>query len=280
MCGLMTRLVTIAVLRSVHGSVLSWTLVIGPSGTGRVEDLEETLMTALSCSNFLTQAAMFSSSVQPGLVSLFSSTGTEPLSLFGSQTDTSLPSDSFICLLNDSSSQPAPSAPQLLITANVPDEDDTHASPNHTLYQTVLHIQSPTVQTTYIRCPPKRSSNATRGRNGRHLGLKHPWLHLQVRNMGREWAFEVGLVDQSGREGVVRCSTFQVRYRSSVFCTTTHFLLCHNRACLPMFSVNYAHFRFEFDPVARVRCLPMIVWPCWRLCLTVSVLCGRHRCQA
>ncbi|TBU62657.1 hypothetical protein BD310DRAFT_917914, partial [Dichomitus squalens] len=34
-------------------------------------------------------------------------------------------------------------------------------------------------------------------------------IHLQVRNMGREWAFDVGVVDRSGQEGVVRCSTFQ-----------------------------------------------------------------------
>ncbi|KAI0056227.1 hypothetical protein BV25DRAFT_1832454 [Artomyces pyxidatus] len=27
--------------------------------------------------------------------------------------------------------------------------------------------------------------------------------------MGREWAFELGVVDASGRAGVVRCSTFQ-----------------------------------------------------------------------
>ncbi|KAI0720761.1 hypothetical protein C8T65DRAFT_801167 [Cerioporus squamosus] len=152
---------------------------------------------------------MFSSSVQPGLVSLFSSTGSEPLSLFETRTDQSLPSDSFICLLNDATSQPAPSAPRTLIAANNPDEDDAHASPNYALDQTVLHIQSPTVKTTYIRCPPKRPSGAVRGRNDGHLGLKHPWIHLQVRNIGREWAFEVGVVDQSGREGIVRCSTFQ-----------------------------------------------------------------------
>ena len=35
-------------------------------------------------------------------------------------------------------------------------------------------------------------------------------MHLQVRNLGREWAFEVGIVDQAGRVGIVRLSTFQV----------------------------------------------------------------------
>jgi hypothetical protein len=47
------------------------------------------------------------------------------------------------------------------------------------------------------------------GREG-DLGLKHPWVHIQVLNMGRPWSFELGLVDQAGKEGVVRSSTFQV----------------------------------------------------------------------
>ena len=158
---------------------------------------------------------MFSSSVQPGLVSLFSSTGSDPLGLFESHTDNTLPSDSLTCLLNDATSQPAPPAPRTLITATGL-EDDTTPSPDYTLDQTVLHIQSPTLRATYIRCPP--ASPAVSGRassSSGHLGLKHPWIHLQVRNMGREWAFEIGLVDQSGREGIVRCATFQVRYSPS-----------------------------------------------------------------
>ena len=75
----------------------------------------------------------------------------------------------------------------------------------YTLTQTVLHIQSPSLATTYLRCPPYGSE----GRE-RDLGLKHPWVHIQVRNMGRPWSFELGLVDGTGKEGVVRCSTFQV----------------------------------------------------------------------
>ena len=159
--------------------------------------------------------AMFSSSVQPGLVSLFSSTGSEPLGLFESHTDNALPSDSLICLLNDATSQPPPPPPRTLIAATGM-EDDTTPSPNYTLAQTVLHIQSPTIRTTYIRCPPASPAASARApASSVHLGLKHPWIHLQARNMGREWAFEIGVVDQSGREGIVRCSTFQVRYFTS-----------------------------------------------------------------
>ncbi|KAI0716418.1 hypothetical protein C8Q76DRAFT_767546 [Earliella scabrosa] len=149
---------------------------------------------------------MFASSVQPALVSLFSSTGSDPLSLFATHTDGSLPSDSFICLLHDSTAHPPPPPPRTLITPSLDDEGN---SPNYTLDQTVLHIQSPTLKTTYICCPPERAIDAM-SRSGRtQLGLKHPWIHMQVRNLGREWAFEVGVVDQSGREGVVRCATFQ-----------------------------------------------------------------------
>ncbi|KAI0334075.1 hypothetical protein GY45DRAFT_1243393 [Cubamyces sp. BRFM 1775] len=151
---------------------------------------------------------MFSASVQPSIVSLFSSTGSDPLTLFSSHCDASLPSDSFVCILNDSTSEPAPPAPRTLI--NVKDDDGEDNSPDYALRQSVLHIQSPTLRTTYIRSPPAGPSSAahSRGAPG-HLGLKHPWMHLQVRNLHREWTFEVGLVDQSGREGIVRCATFQ-----------------------------------------------------------------------
>jgi hypothetical protein len=63
---------------------------------------------------------------------------------------------------------------------------------------------------TFIQCPPNV------GPSNRDLGLKHKWLHLQVRNMGREWSFDVGIVDKSGKRGVIRCSTFQVRLVSFV----------------------------------------------------------------
>lgn len=158
---------------------------------------------------FLT--TMFSRAVQPGLVSLFSSTSSNPLSLFSTHSDSALPSDSFVCLLHDTTSTPVPTHPRMLVAVREKDED----YPDYTLDQTVLHIQSPTLQTTCIRSSPagwRAGDSAARrtGGSSEHLGLKHPWLHLQVRSMDREWAFEVGIVDQAGREGVVRCATFQV----------------------------------------------------------------------
>ncbi|KZT23651.1 hypothetical protein NEOLEDRAFT_1163621 [Neolentinus lepideus HHB14362 ss-1] len=142
---------------------------------------------------------MFSSLIQPSIVSLFSSTNTDPLALFSAHTDSQLPSDSFIHLLNDSKPEPAPDCPASLIS---PAPVSTNVEEKgYSLCQTVLHIQSPTIRTTYIRCPPGGSTE--------HLGLKHPWMHIQVRDMGREWSFEVGVVDKGERQGVIRCSTFQ-----------------------------------------------------------------------
>lgn len=172
---------------------------------------------------------MFSSSIQPALVSLFSSTGSDPLSLFAQHTDSALPADSVVCILNDTTSLPHPPGPATLIAPSSLSarddgaEDDGYASGSgsvdYTLNQSVLHIQSPTLRTTYVRCPPagviERSALGARKRNASNdLGMEHPWLHMQIRNMGREWSFEVGVVDQGGKEGVVRCSTFQVLFRS------------------------------------------------------------------
>jgi hypothetical protein len=161
---------------------------------------------------------MFSASVQPAIVSLFSSTGSEPLYLWSEKSDSSLPADSFICLLDDSNSIPALPPPASLISPHPVGADTSHGSDGsvdipermgYSLTQTVLHIQSPSLTKTSIRCPPHSWVRTRMGREG-DLGLRHPWVHIQVRNMGRPWSFELGLVDQTRKEGVVRCSTFQV----------------------------------------------------------------------
>lgn len=156
---------------------------------------------------------MFSAAVQPALVSLFSSTGSEPLTLFSSHVDKSLPADSCICLLKDSTSLPPPPPPANLLNVESAGENLNDADRSeHVLDQTILHVQSPSLRKTYIRCPPVGWSSPGRGSRTRRtdLGIEHPWVHLQVRNLHKEWSFEVGIVDRSGREGIVRCSTFQV----------------------------------------------------------------------
>ncbi len=159
---------------------------------------------------------MFSGSVQPAVVSLFSSTGSDPLYLWSVRTDSSLPADSFTCLLDDAKSTPAPPPPAVLISPHPVGADTSGDGADnisermgYLLTQTVMHIQSPSLMKTYIRCPPLGWARARMGREG-DLGLKHPWIHIQVRNMGRPWSFELSLVDQAGKEGIVRCSTFQV----------------------------------------------------------------------
>ena len=150
---------------------------------------------------------MFAKSIQPDVVSLLSSTGSDPLGLFSVHVDSSLPVDSFIHLLSDSTSLPAPPPPAVLITApSVYHDQHTATSRGHELNQTVLHIQSPTLRKTFIRCPPSVPPGV--------LGLKHTWLHIQVRDLGRDWSFEVGIVDRAGRQGILRCSTFQVHFPS------------------------------------------------------------------
>ncbi|KAI6043998.1 hypothetical protein EDC04DRAFT_501246 [Pisolithus marmoratus] len=148
---------------------------------------------------------MFSGSVQPNIVCLFSSTGSQPLSLFSVQADAALPSDSFVHLLNDSASLPVPSEASLISPPKAYHDEDGGECIGKQLRQTVLHIQSPTLRTTFIQCPPSFSFRA----DDKGLGLKHGWLQIQVRNLAREWSFEVGIVDKAGKHGVVRCSTFQ-----------------------------------------------------------------------
>ncbi len=143
-------------------------------------------------------STIFGSTVQPATVSLFSSTGSHPLHLFESGQDNSLPEDSFLHFLEDSSSEPTPESPRKLISP--PSIESNVCNGNgYSLCQTVLHIQSPTLRTTYIK---------SKG----DLGLNYPWFSLQVRSLGREWSFEVGIVDQMKRVRIVRLSTFQVFY--------------------------------------------------------------------
>ncbi|KAF9449283.1 hypothetical protein P691DRAFT_667793 [Macrolepiota fuliginosa MF-IS2] len=150
---------------------------------------------------------MFSSVLQPSSISIFSSTGSEPLQLWGVKIDSS--SGSCIDLLHDGTSKLPYSKPSTSLVSPPPlvelggaerDPESDSGDLGYDLDQTVLHIQSPRLPSTYIQCPPDKVPA---------LGLRHPWMHLHVRNMGREWGFEVGLVDHAGRTGILRMSTFQ-----------------------------------------------------------------------
>ncbi|RDB29929.1 Cilia- and flagella-associated protein 20 [Hypsizygus marmoreus] len=197
---------------------------------------------------------MFSTVVQPSVVSIFSSTGTAPLQLFEASVDPSLPADYFIHLLHDEASLPKPAAPAALIPP--PSLETTSDGQGYSLNQTVLQIQSPTLWTTYIQCPPVGgplpSGHSDLGARDKSsdLGLKHPWMHIQVRNMGRQWSLEVGLVDQSGRMGILRLSTFQKQPRLR----------------LPMSPNSYPllHLPLAFPPSSS---RPLTAWSTVTLCL-------------
>lgn len=185
---------------------------------------------------------MFNSAAHQPILSLFSSTGSRPLDLFSQTIDTKTPGQSCICLLHDSTSEPRPEPPTILLTVllsppppppsgsistgpQVPNDECTRRpsdSQGYTLDQTVLHLQSPDLRRTYVQCPPhvhgffhhhdKPPGGPERSSHNRPLGIRQPWIHMQVRNLlGKDWSFEVGLVDSAGRVGVLRLSTFQVR---------------------------------------------------------------------
>jgi hypothetical protein len=154
---------------------------------------------------------MFRSCVQPPIISLFSSVGSSPLhGLWSTSTDLKLPEDSFITLLDDKSSHSLGSENsdrRKLINL----EDDCGGGKGKQLNCQVIHIQSPTISSTYLLSPPTGE-----------LSLNHSWLHLQIRNLRKEFAFEVGIVDSSNRKGRIRWSTFQQYPRVSQVSGTIH----------------------------------------------------------
>lgn len=139
---------------------------------------------------------MFRQSIQPSTVSLLSSVGSSPFhGLWTMNTDAKLPEDSFIVVMNDSLMSPeVHNEARKPIT--LPNECD--GGPGKQLDCPVIHIQSPTIRSTYILAPQTGE-----------LSLNHTWLHLQVRNLHKEFAFEVGVVDSANRRGRLRWSTFQ-----------------------------------------------------------------------
>jgi hypothetical protein len=89
------------------------------------------------------------------------------------------------------------------------------------LADTVIHIQGPKVGRTYVQAGcPSAGLKRTEGSETLPLGVELPWVHFQLKRLGaRSLAVEIGVVDAKGREGVIRCSSFQVsasRYESKL----------------------------------------------------------------
>ena len=139
---------------------------------------------------------LLSTTVQPPIVSLFSSSSSDPLELFTVAKDEKSSGASQVLLVKDAPErQSSPSATIIPLPSVGSSIENGYG---YSLFQTVLHIQSPNPRSTFIH---------SRG----ELGVRHHWLHIQVRNLGRVWSFEVGVVDHLKRRGILRFSTFQVR---------------------------------------------------------------------
>jgi hypothetical protein len=146
-------------------------------------------------------------------MTLLSSTSHPSISpLWTTHTDSSLPSDSFITTLPDTSyGSDSESSSSRAYVPKHPSRGEIVGS--------VIHVQSPTVGTTYLQCGESLTEyrrrvdkgKARAGEGPMPLGIELGWVGLQVRRLGRrEFAFEIGLVDTKGREGIVRCSSFKV----------------------------------------------------------------------
>lgn len=146
---------------------------------------------------------------KPALLTLLSSTSVPAISpLFSTHTDPNLPSDSIIASVADNVASSSSLRPK-------------HSRKGSIIHQTI-HLQSPNITSTYIQAGLARTNYAERlakgkGRSssddeiGRPLGIELFWFGIQFRTLGkREMAFEIGLVDSRGREGIVRCSSHKV----------------------------------------------------------------------
>ncbi|KDN38035.1 hypothetical protein K437DRAFT_259548 [Tilletiaria anomala UBC 951] len=188
---------------------------------------------------------MFNGAKPPSPLTLFTSTSSAPLTLFSVHADRALPEDSGAVFLYDDTDQQLDSAendPTRLardvrrfklcsqsgkgqVTLPGADGPIFHASsrPGRRLSETVLHLQSPNIKATMLRCPPLGSSGAptfspeagaTVAQTEMALeGL--PFLHLHLAPLdgiggrARPLSLEVGVRDARGQLARIRASTFQ-----------------------------------------------------------------------
>ncbi|KAG2008442.1 hypothetical protein CC2G_013874 [Coprinopsis cinerea AmutBmut pab1-1] len=165
---------------------------------------------------------MFKAAVQPPIISLFSSTGSDPLGFWSQKVESARSGLAVVHLLHDTTSEPLPVPPASLIA---PPLSENHG---YLLDQTVLHVQGPDLRKTYIQCPPdsgadqgfssalgrgdhdqRGSMSTSTAATAKSLGIRHHYVHLQLRPLGKDWSFEVGVMDQGGNLGILRFSTFQ-----------------------------------------------------------------------
>ena len=141
---------------------------------------------------------MFASSVQPSVLSLFSSTASDPLLLATHASTSAFPADALVALLSDSTDTctSTPTAPPNL---HLQGKGADVARGN--LRSRVLHLQAPDILSTWVRWGSSRSP----------LGIQLPVLVFQVKDLGLPFVLQVGVRDERGARAVLRTSTFQVR---------------------------------------------------------------------
>ncbi|GAA6059273.1 hypothetical protein JCM10212_006666 [Sporobolomyces blumeae] len=154
---------------------------------------------------------LLDNTLQPTVLSLFSSTSSHPLVLASEvRCSATATTDSFVSLLDDETNER-----ETLVAFNGgPDElpqrvaalNGVHlASAGEQIRGRVLHLQDPDCRTTSVRW----GDHSEAGRRQRGLGIELAHVHLQVKDLGQTFFVDVGVVDDRDEVFVIRCSTFQ-----------------------------------------------------------------------
>ncbi|SCV74407.1 BQ2448_6839 [Microbotryum intermedium] len=181
---------------------------------------------------------MFKHTLQPPVISLFSSSSSHPLLLSSAaSTSRSFPEDSWISLVDDSTDTflrspssspttigiPSPStmkggstSPTAIPT---PTASSSSSSSKGSISGPALHLQSPDIKSTFIRFGDAPSASVhERGvsqssSSSSALGIEAGYVHLFLKPLGHGMGFyvDVLVMDERGNSYVIRASTFQTQ---------------------------------------------------------------------
>ncbi|BGP32043.1 hypothetical protein JCM10296v2_003822 [Rhodotorula toruloides] len=150
---------------------------------------------------------------QPSLISLFSSTSSNP-TLLGHLEAAKGSNESFIALLEDATDGQetllawtgSSQADLQARSASLAAQRDSSGTTLQHLRGHVLHLQAPDCRTTCIRF-----GSLDKGKwKEDGLGIELPVVHLQLKELGREMYVDVAVVDDKDEMTVVRSSTWQL----------------------------------------------------------------------
>lgn len=151
---------------------------------------------------------------QPSLISLFSSTSSNP-TLLAHLEAAKDSNESFISLLDDGTDERetllawngSSQADLQARSASLVAQRDSAGTALQHLRGQVLHLQAPDCRTTYIRFGSLDKGKCKEDGLGVHL----PVVHFQLKELGQEMYLDIAVVDDKDEMTVVRCSTWQVR---------------------------------------------------------------------